>query len=356
MKRRLPSALSSILLLGVALAISALLAEASVRLLLGEQVKFPRHVVGAPWGLRFNEPLAAYRHKSPDVTVWFRINQEGMRADRAYGYEKPAGVKRIVSLGDSFTIGYEVNAEDTFSSVLERELGAKGLSVEVLNCGVSGYSTAEEYLYLERELWKYHPDLVLVSYFPNDLVDNTRSGLFGLQGGRLSAAADAYVPAGGLGDFLNTNPVFNWLSAYSDAFAFVKERATSLAKRRMVEENLQNVDASGSVEHRATAEESYQQALAVALFEALYETTRAHGVPLVIQSIPEETRNDLADLFPDFDVNRPGVHFLSAKQVLEPYRGKELLYWKRSHFHWTPFSHRVSGKALAELIVENRLL
>src|SRR4029453_16189824 len=83
-------------------------AELAVTLGLGEQVKFPRHVVAAPWGLRFNEPGAVYRHKSADVEVWFRIDQQGMRDDRDFAYAKPPGVKRIVSLGDSFKIGYEV--------------------------------------------------------------------------------------------------------------------------------------------------------------------------------------------------------------------------------------------------------
>ena len=71
----------------------------------GEQPKFPWHVVEAEWGLRYNEPEARYRHKSADVNIRFRINAQGMRADHDYSYSKPEGVKRIVSLGDSFTIG-----------------------------------------------------------------------------------------------------------------------------------------------------------------------------------------------------------------------------------------------------------
>ena len=183
-------------LLGCSVLVSCFLLELGVVLVRGEQAKFPRHVVGAPFGLRINEPNATYRHKSADVTVQFRINGQGMRANRDYPREKPPGIKRIVSMGDSFTVGYEVDVSETFSSVLESELRSRGVMVEVLNAGVSGYGTAEECLYLERDLFRYDPDLVLVSFYGNDLVDNVRSGLFRLEGDRLVESASSYVPAG----------------------------------------------------------------------------------------------------------------------------------------------------------------
>ena len=112
-------------------------------------------------------------------------------------------MKRIVSLGDSFTIGFEVDVEDCFSSVLERALQKKGHGVEVLNAGVSGYSTAEACLYVERELLKYDPDLVLLSFYHNDVRDNIRTGLFRIEHGELVQTGDEYVPMGRLANFLN---------------------------------------------------------------------------------------------------------------------------------------------------------
>ena len=198
------------LLLGLILA--GLSMEGAVLMIVGEQSKFPRHVVGAPWELRYNQPGASYRHKSPDGTWYFQINQNGMRADRDYSYTKRPGVQRILSLGDSFTIGFEVDYDQTFSRVMEDELNAAGRRIEVLNAGVSGFGNAEECLYLERELMKYQPDLVIVSFYANDLDDNVRTALFALEDGRLVPAAHAYVPMGSLGDFLNTNTCFNFFN------------------------------------------------------------------------------------------------------------------------------------------------
>lgn len=343
----------------VTLAICAVLLEVGVLALRGEQPRFPRRVVGAPFGVRINEPNALYRHRSADVEVWFRINGQGLRADRDFPYAKPPGALRIVSLGDSFTAGYEVEGDETFSSVLERELRARGYPVEVLNAGVSGYSTAEAVLYLERELFRYEPDLVLVSFFGNDLVDNTRTGLFRLDDGALVQSADRYVPAGAIGDFLNRNPLFSWLSERSNAFVLIKEAVTQTLKRRMVEENLAHVaDAAGQ---GGAAGSAAQRALAAALFERLYRDASERGVPLVIQSIPSppvQPGGALIELFPvgEFDVQREGLAFFPAREALAPYNGRELLYYLRSHGHWTPLAHRLSGEGLARLIDERGLL
>src|SRR5215216_6200645 len=78
-------------------------------------------------------------------------------------------------LGDSFVEAAEVAEVDTLSSVLMRNLGTTGRPVEVLNAGVRGWGTGQEYLYLINEGLALHPDIVvLVLYVGNDLVDNSR--------------------------------------------------------------------------------------------------------------------------------------------------------------------------------------
>jgi lysophospholipase L1-like esterase len=364
--RRMRRIAFTLLALSIGAVLTAFVLELGVLAVFGEQPKFPRRVVGAPFGLRINQPNAVYRHKSADTSVWFQINGQGMRAERDYARAKPPGVKRIVSLGDSFTVGYEVEGDETFSAVLERELAKSLGPVEVLNAGVSGYSNAEELLYLERELLAYDPDLVLISFFANDLVDNQRTGLFRLENGALVQTAESYVPAGALGDLLNTNPFFNWLSGYSNAFALLNDRATLFVKRRMVKENEAQVAQAAApaapAAPTAGADTGAKRALAAAIFERIWQTTRARGIPLLIQSIPipgpDPAKAELVDVFPlaDFDVDRPGLVYYSARDALQPHLGRDLLYWQRSHGHWTPLAHRLDGEALARLIRERGLL
>jgi hypothetical protein len=106
------------------------------------------------------------------------INSHGFR-DRERRYEKPAGTLRIAVLGNSWTEALQVPLEKTYTAVLEEELSEDGCfadkSVEVLNFGVAGYSTAQELLTLRQEAWKYSPDLVLLAFYPaRDIANNVR--------------------------------------------------------------------------------------------------------------------------------------------------------------------------------------
>jgi len=365
-RSRARSVLKKLGLLAASLIVAALLVEVAVLIFAGEQPKFPRRVVGAPWGLRYNEPGATYRHKSADISVTFTINRQGMRDSRDFAYAKPSGVKRIVSLGDSFTIGYEVDADKSFNAILESELNAAGIKAEVLNCGVSGYSNAEECLYAERELFKYDPDIVMVSFFPNDLVDNIRAGLFRLEDGKLTGGEGNYIPGGKLGNFVNSNWLLSLLSERSNAFVLIKERLNVMVKKRVVEQNEKNVGVAGQAAASGAAPDAgpevlEQQKLCAAIFERLYAACRAKGVQLVIHSIPwraQDGSERLLDLFPldQFDVNRPGLTFIPAKPELDPFVGKELLYFTRSHWHWTPFCHDKAGKLIAKVVIDKGLL
>src|SRR6185503_12935547 len=53
---------------------------------------------------------------------------------------------------------------------------ASGKAIEVLNFGVSGYGTAQELLTLREKVWKYSPDVVMLTITTNnDVTDNSRA-------------------------------------------------------------------------------------------------------------------------------------------------------------------------------------
>jgi lysophospholipase L1-like esterase len=110
-----------------------------------------------------------------EFLVRVQINHEGLR-DVEHRYAKPPGVFRILVLGDSFVEAMHVPLESTFSRQLQerfdRESGAG--KIEVISAGVSGYGTASEVLYFEREGKRYQPDLVLLAFYPgNDVKNNS---------------------------------------------------------------------------------------------------------------------------------------------------------------------------------------
>ena len=56
----------------------------------------------------------------------------------------------VLTLGDSFTIGYEVHQDQTYSHVLETYLNQHGIAAEVINGGVSGFGNAEQLIFFEQ--------------------------------------------------------------------------------------------------------------------------------------------------------------------------------------------------------------
>jgi hypothetical protein len=120
-----------------------------------------------------------------DVVGWYHASSvrgvddmEGHRYNISYNwhgyrgpdrpYEKPQGIRRVVVLGDSFTDGSEVGDEELFTWKLERALNG----VEVINLGVYGYQTAQEFVTLQDRGLRYSPDAVVLVVVPNDLPGN----------------------------------------------------------------------------------------------------------------------------------------------------------------------------------------
>ncbi len=121
----------------------------------------------------FHRPNHTNWIKTPQFTVRMNINPMGLR-DPRQTYAKPPGVFRILLLGDSYVEAAQVQAEDSISMDLERKLTASmGRPVEVINGGVFGYGTAQEYLLLDQEGVKYQPDLVVLFFCHcNDIPNN----------------------------------------------------------------------------------------------------------------------------------------------------------------------------------------
>jgi len=111
-----------------------------------------------------------YTSRKSGFRIKVATNSKGLR-DEEYDYAKPADVKRILLLGDSFVIGTEVDRDRVIDVVLEQLLASQG-KYQVINAGTRGYGTDQEYLFLINEGYKYSPDIVIYTYYRNDLADN----------------------------------------------------------------------------------------------------------------------------------------------------------------------------------------
>jgi lysophospholipase L1-like esterase len=98
------------------------------------------------------------------------INSRGYR-DLERVVPKPAGARRVVCLGDSFTWGVGVLFDDTWPQRVERLLARDGGRWEAVNLGEPGLNTVQEAAKLEAEGLAYEPDVVVLAYVLNDSED-----------------------------------------------------------------------------------------------------------------------------------------------------------------------------------------
>ena len=101
----------------------------------------------------------------------FRANRWGFRGPDFQPRErKPDGSFRVLVLGDSTTMGEAVAEEQRYSDVLSRELrrAYPGLSIEVINLGVSGLETLQEAKIMRRFWSVVEPDFVILGFSIND--------------------------------------------------------------------------------------------------------------------------------------------------------------------------------------------
>ena len=100
-------------------------------------------------------------------------NRWGMR-DRERSLEKPAGEFRIALLGDSSVEAVQVRPSEVMNIRMEKQLQDKGYrNIEVLAFGVEGIGTTQELLMYQERVRQFHPDLVIVLWVDNDVMNNS---------------------------------------------------------------------------------------------------------------------------------------------------------------------------------------
>jgi lysophospholipase L1-like esterase len=110
------------------------------------------------------------RWASYDYTV--TANSLGFPAPE-YPVEKPAGVFRILVVGDAFSSAEGVNTDQSWPRLLEDNLNQHqtAQSVEVMNFAVTGYGPNQYAAVIQTFAPTYHPDLIIVEAFVNDFDD-----------------------------------------------------------------------------------------------------------------------------------------------------------------------------------------
>jgi lysophospholipase L1-like esterase len=165
--------LKQLALLIASLLFGLLLIELALRVLGWSYPLFVQPDANLGWS--FRPSLSGW--SSHENTAYLRMNRYGFRGPDWTEQPGPNSL-RIAVVGDSFVDSSNLADEDALTSVIEKQLAAcpafANRHAEVLNFGVSGYGTAQEYLMLQQRIAPLHPNLVLLAFYVgNDVMNNS---------------------------------------------------------------------------------------------------------------------------------------------------------------------------------------
>ena len=282
----------------------------------------------------------ARRHYDKETQPYFiAVNSQGLR-DVEHTYDKPAGVYRIVVIGDSFVFGAGgVEPAKRFADILQ----ASTRNTEVINMGVPAYGTDQEYLYLANEGLRYHPDLVIVCAFYNDFSESFSTinpsngrpkGYFSLDGDQLvfhppvfslfyRLAQHSYLL--GLADM--------GLSKVSNAYdhAMRRKHVVMNSRRRLA---------------------TFKQ-----LFASTADLCQQHGADLVLVYLPFQGQYEkwvIQDVMDDLAARR-GVKTLDLMDTVKLANRVRPAYFQHD-IHFNEYGNQVVANALLDYLVNHGLV
>lgn len=313
-----------------------------------------------------------------------RSNSEGFW-DNEFVLQKPLHRCRIAFLGDSFTWGMGVREEERFTNLV----AAANPEWESLNFGLPGYGTDQSLLLWQHIAHRYQPDLVILTIYQNDYVDNMyvvrygrRKPYFELKEGEklelrnvpvdptnfwndgiYNQAAPPYVSFFQV-PIQKRSRIVHWLVKNSNLarFSYTVFRANN--RRAPVEaqeesrksryENLPGSNTVGSSKSEPALAQQMQVSLLGALVEQLAEQVEAAGAGFAVVFSGEPI---LQYRLQQEAFSNGRIAYLDATTEVLANRlpdDRMQVYYPLSK-HWSPAAHRVVADLVAKSIREQAL-
>jgi hypothetical protein len=311
-------------------------------------------------------------------------NRWGFR-DRERSLEKSPGEFRIALLGDSAVEAVQVKPEEVMNIRMEKLLQAKGYSnTKVLAFAVEGIGTTQELLMYQKRVRQFHPDLVILLWIDNDVMNNSSTiqpKVYGIHtwyapyydlgpDGNLVFRPVAGRPLDGFLSFLESHGLlvyyleriwdrvgFGWAKwegiplqwgVYGDPLDPEWERAW-LITEKVLAQLAATVENDGAKFVVAVLPNFYK-------IDPDWRQRFAKEVGRVPRSFNPETMDERLQEIANR--NHIALHFLAP--YLQTYRDEHHLRWPYFSFtcdpHYSPLGNEVAAEAIVEGLEEHRLL
>lgn len=282
--------------------------------------------------------------------VMIKINGKGLRGPEL-DYMKPSEVMRILYLGDSVPFGYRMKSyEQTFpyraEAFLEDQLGRQ---IETINAGVGGYSPWQEYIYFVKEGIKYHPDLVVVSFVINDVIEKFKLKKFG-------------GPHEGVQLYRTVSSTYDWLVRTSSIAYYARELGARIRFGRDIHQGAQQQEAlqvESLVYHADRPDVQRAWQIVLEDLGKIFAFSKENHLPIILAVFPYRFQfEDIHTLaIPQTVVSQYArnhqVPVLDMLPLLDE-RAKEQGVKPTDYFldinHLSPIGHQVAAELLADFI------
>lgn len=345
MRATFPTRLLNLLLVCGSVLLCFLAFEIGLRVIYGNQTVFRypqvRHVV------------TAYGYKpEPGQKDTFTLdrpvstNRFGFR-EREWRMPRPAGLVRVMVIGDSLTFGNAARAEDTYPKVLEQLLHQREplVNLEVINTAAQGWNTDTEEAFFRQEGITYQPSVLILGFYPNDWVTPPQPG----------AAPRVVLSDDGRWD---ARPRWLHWMPYRTIFLLKRSAAVTYLRDR-VDVAFQAPDfLSDLLANKVDLDRNPRIAYTYELLLSVKRLCDAHHIPMVIAAIPS------LNLFwvPKDSVGylkhlrafceRNGIAFVDTSQRFWEVKKTNGLYMYPWDGHLSPSGHRLVAEQLEPVVAE----
>lgn len=285
------------------------------------------------------QPFSKLSGKSAEFDFEYVHNSLGFR-DVEHLHKKPEGTFRILGLGDSFTYGVGAAFEETYLYKLEEMLNnreGEHPTVEIIKAGIPRFFPESERLLLEHYGLDFKPDLILIGFLPNDIIDTS----LGIDAVRVSGSG-YLIRTGEFGE------IASWLYIHSYVFRIVFHQYILLTQ------GTTNTSNQSSKIDQLKAEEKI-----AAEYTRMIELANQIGARIVLIHIPQQgpwddnahgVASKLADWSSSHDIT-----FIDVLPAMEKTSKNQALYWKQDG-HCNAAGYKVIAETIFSHLVKNNLV
>lgn len=222
--------------------------------------------------------------------ISLRTNSQGFRSEHDFDESVPMGKFRIICSGDSFTLGYGVDNENTWC----QQLITLDPRLETVNMAQGGYGVDQAYLWYKRDGSAVKHDIQILAFITDDFYRMQRSNFLGYSKPVITIEDGTLV--------VRNTPV----PRTSYIFSSITSKIESIKKLRTVEfinKTIQKLnftpDITPQQETRNRNEDTRD--ILLKLFKSLDNINKERNSKLVLVYLP--TKYELKDVSPEEWVN-----------------------------------------------------